>query len=109
MIYSALPGMLRAFRPFSAPAGPNEELRISDALYSEIPSTDFSRQVLSIETPRLIVQRLGPVTWSDLGDCERTVDTLVHCRLEPKWGKLWCAAKSSHGVTALPNAAAASA
>jgi mannose-1-phosphate guanylyltransferase len=94
IICSALPGMLQAFQPFSALPAPNEELRIHDSEYANIPSLDFSRHVLAMETQHLLAQRLGPVTWSDLGDCDRTVTALSGCGLDPKWATHWRAAKS---------------
>jgi len=92
MICSAMPGVLRAFRQFPALRAPNQELRVPDSLYAHIPAADFSRQVLSIETQRLIVQRLGPVTWSDLGDCDRALAVLARCSPEPAWATSWRAA-----------------
>src|SRR5207248_4243427 len=63
MICSAMPGLLKLFQEFPAVQSPGEELHMTDALYAALPSIDFSRQVLSTETQRLIVHRLGLVTW----------------------------------------------
>ena len=99
MICSAMPGVLGTFQQFPPLRAPGEELRIPDSLYARLPSSDFSRQVLSIETRRLIVQRLGDVTWSDLGDCARTVTALSRCGMEPEWATNWRAAKPPAFVT----------
>jgi len=88
MICSAMPGLLKIFQEFPAIQSPGEELHVADALYAALPSIDFSRQVLSTETQRLIVHRLGPVTWSDLGDCERTLAGLSREGMQPDWGAL---------------------
>jgi len=77
MICSAMPGIVRAFQRALALSTPNQELRIDDSLYAGIALSDFSRQVLAMEAQRLIVQRLGPVIWNDLGDCDRAVDALL--------------------------------
>jgi mannose-1-phosphate guanylyltransferase len=98
MICSAMPGALVPFQRFPVLRAPSEELRIPDSLYAQVPFADFSRQVLSIETQRLIVQRLGPVTWSDLGDCERAVDALSRGGIEPEWAASWRAAKPPDSV-----------
>jgi hypothetical protein len=90
--------VLKTFQQFSALRAPNEELRIHDSLYARMPSTDFSRQVLAMETQRLIVQRLGPVTWSDLGDCDRTVAAISRCGPEPEWATIWRAPKPPHAA-----------
>jgi len=93
MFCSAIPGVLVPFQKFPALRAPNEELRIPDSLYMRIPYADFSRQVLSIEPQRLIVQRLGFTTWSDLGDCDRAVDALSRSGIEPEWLASWRAAQ----------------
>ncbi|MCU1335101.1 MAG: putative Nucleotidyl transferase [Bryobacterales bacterium] len=93
MTCSAMPGVLRAFQQYQPVRASNQELRIPDSFYAGIPSADFSRQVLSLETQRLIVQQLGPVTWSDLGDCERALAALSHCGGEPEWATSWRAMK----------------
>jgi mannose-1-phosphate guanylyltransferase len=93
MICSAMPGFLKAFQNFPAVHAPGEEFRITDALYESLPSIDFSAQVLSPEIQRLIVHRLGPVTWSDLGDGERALAALSGGGVEPEWAMTWRAAK----------------
>ncbi len=93
MICSAMPGLLRSFKQSPLRRAPNEEIRIEDSLYAQMPSVDFSRQVLSLETRRLIVHRLGPVTWNDLGDCDRAMAVLSHGSIEPEWAKNWHAGR----------------
>ncbi len=95
LIFSAMPGAVGAFQRAGARGGQQEEIQIPDALYASIPTTDFSRRVLANETHRLIAHRLGPVQWSDLGDCERAVDALSRNGLEPGWASTWRAAKLS--------------
>jgi mannose-1-phosphate guanylyltransferase len=99
MICSAMPGLLKTFQNFPAIQGPNEEFRIPDALYTSIPCIDFSREILSIETQRLLVLQLGSVTWNDLGDCDRAVAALSSGIGEPEWARNWRAAKSPTRVT----------
>lgn len=106
MICSALPGFLGAFQQLPALRAPNEELRIHDALYARIPFADFSSQVLSMETARLLVQRLGPVAWSDLGDCDRAVSVLSRRGPQPAWAAIWRASKPTRAVVG-PQASAA--
>jgi mannose-1-phosphate guanylyltransferase len=89
-VCTAVPGLLKAFQK-SPPmrCTPNEEIRIADSIYASMPSTDFSRKVLSPESRRLIVHRLGPTTWSDLGDCDRATAAVSHGVVEPEWLKNW--------------------
>jgi hypothetical protein len=88
-----MPGLLKLFQEFPAVQSRGEELHMTDALYAALPSIDFSRQVLSTETQRLIVHSLGPVTWSDLGDCERALAALSREGMQPDWARTWRAAK----------------
>jgi mannose-1-phosphate guanylyltransferase len=99
MICSAMPGLLKTFQNFPAHQNPGEELRISDALYTTIPCIDFSREILALETRRLIVQRLGPVTWNDLGDCDRALAALSCEVAEPAWVRNWRGTKPPASVT----------
>jgi mannose-1-phosphate guanylyltransferase len=107
LICSALPGFLKAFQQVPTMRAPNEELRIEDALYAHIPCADFSREVLAAEPERLLVQRLGPVIWSDLGDCDRAVDALSHCSPQPAWAPGWRVAKPPRVVMRAASAALA--
>ena len=107
MICSAMPGLLRIYQQSPLRRAPNEELRIEDSLYARIPSADFSRQVLSVEARRLIVHRLGPVTWSDLGDCDRAVAAFSRCPVEPEWAKHWLAERRAPVPDFAPAAAVA--
>jgi mannose-1-phosphate guanylyltransferase len=98
MICSAMPGLLKTFQNFPAVQAPGEEFRIADALYTAIPSIDFSGQVLSTEIQRLLVHRLGPVTWSDLGDCDRALAALSVAGMQPEWARTWRAVKPPTSV-----------
>lgn len=84
---------------------PSGETRIPDAVYNRIASTDFSRQVLSAATDRLLALRLADVDWSDLGDPYRVLVTLLEKNgYLPSWAKLWPDASPS-----TPRASAATA
>ena len=65
------------------------EVHIQDSVYERIPSIDFSREVLVAQTPRMIVLRMVPTGWSDLGRPERVMTALKAARLEPPWMKRW--------------------
>jgi len=75
---------------------PSGETRVPDAVYNRIASTDFSRQVLSAATDRLLALRLSDVEWSDLGDPYRVLVTLLEKNgYLPSWAKLWPEASTS--------------
>ena len=65
------------------------EVHIQDALYDRIPAIDFSREVLSVQAPRLLALRMANTGWSDLGHPERVMAVLQAARLEPWWMKKW--------------------
>lgn len=88
-ICTAIPGLLKAFQESPMRCTPTEEIRIADSIYACMPSADFSRRVLSPEFRRLIVHRLGPTTWSDLGDCDRATAALSRSAVRPEWVKSW--------------------
>src|SRR5262249_20936046 len=79
----AVPDLLAALRRLLPTRKSQDEIRLSDSSYGQIPSTDFSRSVLSTQTRQLVVQRLGPVAWSDLGSCDRAVAVLSRCSTVP--------------------------
>ena len=65
------------------------EVRIQDSPYDRIHSVDFSREVLSVQTTRLVALRMGHTGWSDLGHPERVIAVLQAAGLEPWWMKKW--------------------
>jgi mannose-1-phosphate guanylyltransferase len=67
MAWATLPTLLQALESWEVTL-PGGEIRIPDAVYDRIAPTDFSRQVLSSATDRLLALRLANVEWSDLGD-----------------------------------------
>jgi len=88
-ICSAMPGLLKTFHQAPIRRNSNGEIHLSEALYARLNACDFSRRVLSLEPARLIVHRLGPVIWSDLGDCDRAASILSRDDSQPAWAKSW--------------------
>ena len=80
-IESAVPDLWRAFQR-TDPQTEEEDLR---RLYQEVPSVDFSHQVLSACSERLLVLRLGNTGWSDFGKPERVMTTLAMAGVKPQW------------------------
>jgi len=77
-------GRLRASRLWAG-----AEVQIQNSLYERIPSIDFSREVLSVQTPRLLALRMAGTGWSDLGRPERVLAVSKEAGLEPSWMKRW--------------------
>ncbi len=71
LIRRGVPSLYYAFatiRPMLDTFGGVQALR---RLYAELPSTNFSREVLARESPNLAVLPVSGVTWADLGDPHR--------------------------------------
>jgi mannose-1-phosphate guanylyltransferase len=65
-------------------------LRVPVEIYDAIPSTDFSRQVLSPSAHKLLTLRLRFVEWHDLGHPDRVVSVVrSKNRMIPAWMKTW--------------------
>ena len=75
--WATIPSLLQAMESREIATSASGEIRIPDFVYARIPSTDFSRQVLSSATDRLLALRLANVEWSDLGDSHRLLLTLL--------------------------------
>jgi mannose-1-phosphate guanylyltransferase len=93
MIGSARSGLMKAFPDHHLWAG--LEVQIPDWIYGRVYTTDFSREILSNQIHRLLVQRLSNLVWSDLGQPERVIDVLQSAGLKPWWMKEWCASRRS--------------
>ena len=98
MVNAALKGLVEAFRKNQVWAG--AEVHIADSLYEGIHSADFSREVLSVQTRRLVALQLGRAGWSDLGHPERVMAVLQAAGLEPGWMKEWQAPRRRPAVAA---------
>jgi len=96
MVNEALTGLVEALRKSRLWAG--FEVHIHDSLYELIHSVDFSREVLSVQTSRLVALRMGLTGWSDLGHPERVMAVLQATGLEPWWMKEWQAPRRPSAI-----------
>jgi hypothetical protein len=85
MIQHASPDIYDAFEPILSLADPTTEDGLMRRVYDQIPTADFSRQVLSVSMDRLVVTSLGDIGWSDLGDPRRLITTLFEGGIENPW------------------------
>lgn len=86
MIRAAVPELVQALSSTSRWTG--QELHIPESAYAFDP-VNFSHDVLSVQTDRLITLRLGFRGWSDLGHPERAVAVLKAAGVEPWWMHEW--------------------
>jgi len=75
MINRAVPDLYNAFAPVRPFITTNDEEQAIRSLYSRLPSTDFSRQVLAASPVSLAVLPVRGVRWNDLGDPHRVLAT----------------------------------
>jgi len=87
MVNASLADVVERLR--EGPLWAGEEVHIENSLYERIRAVDFSREVLSVQTPRLLALRMADTGWSDLGHPERVMAVLQAARLEPWWMKKW--------------------
>ncbi len=77
MTRTALPEMVSQFASIMPAFETLAERKALHALYSEIPESNFSHQVLAARPEDLTVMRVGDVGWSDLGEPARVLATLA--------------------------------
>jgi len=96
MVRAARPELPEAFSGHRLWDG--KETHISGLLYDRLKPVDFSREVLSMQTHRLVAMRLEFAGWNDLGHPERVIDVLQSVGLKPWWMKEWQAPGHSPAV-----------
>jgi mannose-1-phosphate guanylyltransferase len=90
MARDTVPALLEVLESGRVMQNPGGEIRIPDSVYDRITPTDFSRQVLSAATDRLLTLRLTGIEWNDLGDPSRVLATLADQKHDlPGWAKQW--------------------
>jgi mannose-1-phosphate guanylyltransferase len=57
----------------------------AEGAYDQLPTVDFSRDVLVKESKRLLVLRDGCSGWADLGSPPRVLETLLRNGIQPEW------------------------
>ncbi len=76
MIRGTLPGLLASFESMWEGIRPGEDATALDELFSAIPNSNFSDEVLSVQPSNLAVFPAHGLGWADLGDPERAISTL---------------------------------
>lgn len=85
MFEENLPSMFRMFAAIRRSLGKPEETAAIKAIYSWIQETNFSSEVLEKAVDRLLVLRVGDVGWSDWGEPQRVVGTLMNLGITQDW------------------------
>ena len=71
-----LPEMMVPFVELWDNLGKGDEERVLDRIYQDMPTLDFSRDLLEVASKQLAVMKLDGVLWSDWGSPHRILDTL---------------------------------
>src|SRR5579875_1343400 len=85
LIIVAQPELYAAFRPIRAELGKRREQACVRALYTRLASHDFSAQILARHPANLAVLPVHGVAWSDLGEPQRVMETLLQIGVQPRW------------------------
>ncbi len=85
LIRSAAPALWESFNAVRPALGTLEEEKSVRALYSRLPSMNFSRQVLATRPANLAVLPVSGVGWSDWGTPHRVLATLARAGIHPEW------------------------
>lgn len=83
----AVPGLVAAFAGVDSRLNTPWEEDGLRRLYSRLPSTDFSKEVLTMCPAKLAVLPLNGVGWNDLGEPRRVMTTLARIGMHPEWAK----------------------
>lgn len=85
MTESALPELYEAFVAIVPTFGTSLEGQTLNNLYSWIPSSNFSHEVLALRPDDLTVMQVSDVGWSDLGEPKRVFSTLQRIGVQTQW------------------------
>jgi len=85
MTERALPALFDFFSLIAPSFGTTSEASALSELYSSVPSSNFSHEVLAIRPNDLAVMQVSEVGWSDLGEPRRVFSTLQQIGLQTQW------------------------
>jgi mannose-1-phosphate guanylyltransferase len=81
--WQCVPEMMRLFERLSEAIGGPEEGRVLEAIYRDLPTKNFSSDLLQRVPEKLAVIELTGVLWSDWGKPERIAETLRRIDRQP--------------------------
>lgn len=85
LIKSGAPELYGAFKPIVRKLGSEAERKAIEKLYSDLPLTNFSDEVLASSSASLGVLPVQGTRWSDLGAPDRVFRCLDFAGIEPAW------------------------
>ncbi len=85
MTERALPALFDFFSLIAPSFGTTSEASELNKLYSWVPLSNFSHEVLAMRPDDLAVMQVSEVGWSDLGEPKRVFSTLQQIGLQTRW------------------------
>jgi len=85
MTERALPALFNFFSLIAPSFGTTSEASELNKLYSWVPLSNFSHEVLAMRPDDLAVMQVSEVGWSDLGEPKRVFSTLQQIGLQTQW------------------------
>ncbi len=85
LVMAAKPELHAALRPLCRESDSQVEETRARALYARLAPQDFSSEILARFPARLAVLPVCGVAWSDLGEPQRVMDTLMQMGVQPQW------------------------
>ncbi len=85
MTERALPALFDFFSLIAPSFGTTSEASELNKLYSWVPLSNFSHEVLAMRPDDLAVMQVSEVGWSDLGEPKRVFSTLQQIGLQTQW------------------------
>ena len=85
MTERALPALFNFFSLIAPSFGTTSEASALSKLYSWVPLSNFSHEVLAMRPDDLAVMQVSEVGWSDLGEPKRVFSTLQQIGLQTQW------------------------
>lgn len=85
LVMVSLPGLHNSFSAIRSTLGTHREESSVASVYANLRDVNFSDEVLQSHPLNLAVLPMEDVKWSDLGEPQRVLQTLVQVGLSPKW------------------------
>jgi mannose-1-phosphate guanylyltransferase len=101
LIRAKAPELCRSFEFAHAHSESDIEANMN-AIYSDLPLSDLSSQVLACSPEKLRVLCLGDVGWSDVGNPRRLVDVLARNGEKNDWLPAWQEERSRAASSGMP-------
>ena len=95
LISESVPGVYTLFERIAPALATPREAEAVEALYPNLPDSNFSQEVLAAQPSSLAVLPVTGIEWSDWGDPARVLGSLARIGVQPEWAAMPLAAATS--------------